>query len=143
MHRFALAFAILLLTACSRNDDVLAPYAGRWLVINYWAQWCKPCREEIVELNQFAKAQLQTTQVVGINFDGVIGEQLDLQAKQLGIEFNLLKVDPARLGRWPQPQVLPTTLIVDPEGILRKTLVGPQTRASLEAALNAEKANVK
>jgi len=143
MQKFALVFAILLLASCSHNDDVLAPYAGRWLVINYWALWCKPCREEIVGLNQFANASRETTQVVGINFDGVIGDELNQQAKQLGIAFDLLTIDPARQGRWPQPQVLPTTLIIDPQGILRKTLTGPQTKATLEAALAAEKSNPK
>ena len=33
-----------------------APIAdGRWLVINYWAIWCAPCRDEIPELNRFAE----------------------------------------------------------------------------------------
>lgn len=143
MPRFALVLLFLLLSACSRNDDVMAPYAGRWLVINYWATWCKPCREEIAELNHFARAEQSTVQVLGINFDGVTGDELAQQAKQLGIEFTLLEVDPAQQGRWPRPQVLPTTLIVDPDGVLRKTLVGPQTNESLTAALGAEKSNPK
>lgn len=142
MQRFAatlLCIFTIALTACARNEDSLAPYQGRWLVINYWATWCKPCREEIVHLNEFAKAHAEKIAVIGINFDGVVGDELSKQAAELGIAFALLADDPAQSGHWKKPDVLPTTLILDPQGNVKKTMVGPQTRATLEAAVTDAK----
>lgn len=127
--------ACLLIASCTRNDDPIAQHAGRWLVINYWAEWCKPCREEIPQLNAFAVQHRATTSVAAVNFDSVTGDALQQQAKTLGIDFELMTTDPAQLGHWPKPQVLPTTQIVNPEGKLVKTLVGPQTLESLTKAL--------
>lgn len=141
MTRLLLLSLCLFITACARNDDdPLARHAGRWLVVNYWAEWCAPCREEIPELNEFASKHHATTSVAAINFDGISGDALQQQAKALGIAFELMTTDPAQLGRWPKPQVLPTTQIVDPDGKLVKTLVGPQTLDSLTKALEAAQA---
>jgi len=49
---------------------------GRWVLINYWAEWCKPCLEEIPELNTFAEAHSEQVSVLGVNYDGVEGEAL-------------------------------------------------------------------
>ena len=63
------------------------------------------------------------------------GDELARQVTQLGIAFPILAEDPAdRLGI-PRPAVLPTTLILDPEGKLANTLVGPQTLESLAEAV--------
>jgi thiol-disulfide isomerase/thioredoxin len=135
MKRFFVVCLCLLTVSCARNDDPVARHAGRWLLVNYWAEWCKPCREEIRELNAFASKHKATTSVAGVNFDGISGDALQQQAKTLGISFELMTVDPAQLGHWPKPEVLPTTQIVDPDGKLVQTLVGPQTQESLTKAL--------
>lgn len=109
--------------------------AGRVLAVNYWAEWCAPCREEIPELNAFQQQYPQRVLVLGINFDQLPAEQVRTQAKKFGIAFPVLAGEPpARWGQ-PRPQVLPTTLLIDAEGRWRETLVGPQTVASLEQAL--------
>jgi thiol-disulfide isomerase/thioredoxin len=135
MKTFFVFCLSVLIASCARNDDPVARHAGRWLVINYWAEWCKPCREEIPQLNAFANNHQATVSVAAVNFDGVIGDALQQQAKALGITFELMATDPAQLGHWPKPDVLPTTQIVDPDGKLVKTLVGPQTLVSLTKAL--------
>lgn len=109
---------------------------GQWLVINYWAIWCKPCIREIPELNALAK--LPGVTVLGVNFDGESGEELKQQVQKLGIEFATLDKDPAGELGTERPLVLPTTLVIDPAGQLRDTLVGPQTLASLAAATGRE-----
>lgn len=126
-----------LLPACSPappENATLDRYSGRWLVINYWAAWCKPCIEEIPELNRLDRIHADVV-VIGVNFDGVRGEELDRQVRELGVAFPVLAVDPAAELGVARPVVLPTTLLVDPAGELRQTLVGPQTLESLTAAL--------
>ena len=105
-----------------------------WLLINYWATWCAPCRKEIPELNQLARSAPGLT-VYAVNFDGVTGEELIAQAADLGIEFTLLSEDPGPALGITQPRVLPTTLLVDPQGAVVATLIGPQTEAGLKEEL--------
>jgi thiol-disulfide isomerase/thioredoxin len=129
-----LSLAISML-ACSAKEPPqalqnLEQYHGQWLVINYWAEWCKPCAEEIPELNALDQRYSQVT-VVGVNYDGASGPALKQQEEKLGVEFGTLESDPAGTLGIPRPRVLPTTLILNPDGKLATTLVGPQTLISL------------
>lgn len=109
---------------------------GQWLVINYWAEWCAPCRTEIPELNQLARQlEGQGARVLGVNFDGVQGEELRRVAEAFGITFTVLAEDPAPRYQLPRNDVLPVTYIVDAQGTLRERLVGEQTAAGLAAQL--------
>lgn len=129
---------ILSLLACGERDGAavappLESLRGQWVVINYWAQWCKPCIEEIPHLNTLDRDYAQVT-VLGVNYDGASGAELERQRQQLGVAFASLEADPAeQLGK-ARPVVLPTTFIVNPEGKLAAELIGPQTLESLVQA---------
>jgi thiol-disulfide isomerase/thioredoxin len=131
----------LLLPGCAPGDS--GPPAGvgtlnadgRWKVINYWAIWCHPCRTEMPELNDFAAANVENVQVFAVNFDDVRGDALLEQAAELDIRFTLLEEDPARALGYVRPTVLPTTIIINPAGDLVARLLGPQTEASIAAAM--------
>jgi thiol-disulfide isomerase/thioredoxin len=127
----------LALIACGTGEKPeqqtdLANLRGQWVVINYWAQWCKPCIEEIPELNTL-NHQFDEATVLGVNYDGASGEDLAQQEQKLGVEFASLAADPSAQLGIPRPVVLPTTLIVDPAGKVVATLIGPQTLDSLAA----------
>lgn len=114
---------------------------GQWLVINYWAQWCAPCRTEIPELNALEQQlKEQSVQVLGVNFDALQGEKLSQAVQDMGITFTVLAQDPAERYQLPRAQVLPVTYIVDDRGRMRERLLGEQTAAGLTARLTALKA---
>jgi thiol-disulfide isomerase/thioredoxin len=130
--------AMAALAACSPQEQ--APPSvhqpGQWLAVNYWAEWCKPCIEEIPELNEFARKHAPAVRVMLVNFDGVSGAALQQQAAALGIDSELLAdADPALELGLTRPQALPATFIIDPQGAFQEVLLGPQTIASPEAAL--------
>jgi len=137
----------LALTACGGGSGTADPMnldqlRGQWVVINYWAQWCKPCIKEIPELNKLNQQYRQVT-VLGVNYDGATGQELDLQLEKLGIAFTTLPGDPARQLGVPRPVVLPTTLILDQQGQLHATLVGPQTLESLAQATGQDRGDTR
>ena len=146
---FLLASAlVLLLSGCGQPTAVdaytdingqsahFSDHKGRWMIINYWASWCKPCIEEIPELNALSNKHGEKVKLFAVNFDGKQGQELISQSEQLGIEFTTLTADPAAVLGYPRPSVLPTTLIFDPDGNLQHTLLGPQTVESLEHVLS-------
>lgn len=107
---------------------------GQWLLINYWAEWCGPCRTEIPELNALDESRSDIT-VLGVNFDGLQGDELSAAANDLGIRFRVLSVDPAERLELPRSAVLPVTYIVDKAGKVRQSLAGEQTAEGLLARL--------
>lgn len=142
----AIVFSVLLLllSACDRQDFTDAQgnqfgwddFHGRWLVVNYWAEWCKPCLEEIPELNRLYQQHRDVNgTVLGINFDRLELAELKRQIEALDVQFPVLDADPQRKLDYLLPEVLPTTYIFDHEGQLAHKLVGPQTQASIEAYL--------
>ena len=133
--RIALVFlSSLVLLGCS--SEPIGIVRSQWNVINYWAIWCKPCREEIPELNQLNR--IENVVVLGVNFDGKVGEALAADADELGISFDIIG-DPASGLNITRPSVLPTTLVLSPEGTLVATLVGPQTAESIMAYIDPDK----
>lgn len=107
-----------------------------WLVINYWATWCKPCRKEVPELNQLHNSlKQQNIQVVGVNYDQLKGNTLIEASNTLGISFPVLAQDPASAFALPSSQGLPVTHIVNPSGKYVATLLGEQTAASVHNRL--------
>jgi len=111
-----------------------------WKVVNYWAEWCGPCRTEIPELNALSE-QLKEQSVgeFGVNFDGLQGDDLAKAAEALGIRFTVLAQDPAELFELPRSEALPVTYIIDDKGKVREQLMGEQTAAGVLAKLKALK----
>lgn len=136
----ALTIAIILSgcqkTELERSDGVQInweDYRGQWVLVNYWAEWCAPCLEEIPELNHLDKAP--DIAVLGVNFDGIEGAALEELGERMGIEFTMLGQDPGPNFGWKVPMALPATFVVDPEGTLVETRFGPQTEEELRTLI--------
>lgn len=142
-----LLLAMLALAGCGTDDRVTLAdggrvsfddWQGKWLIINYWAEWCAPCRKEIPELNLLHSERAGTDAVVlGVNYDGLTGERLASLSREMGIEFPVLEADPRERWGADLPAVLPSTLIIDPAGKLSQVLVGPQHYEDLMRAISA------
>ncbi len=135
-------FFLFMLAACNhsasdRSDQPfsLKTYAGKWVVLNYWAEWCAPCIKEIPELNLLQAEHEDDIAVLAVNFDRVTGAELITLAQKMGIQFGSVDPDPADALRLSRPVSLPTTYIFDPTGKLAAKLVGPQTSAELLARI--------
>lgn len=134
-----------MLVACSEpdfRDTSGEPYRyedlqGSWLVINYWAEWCAPCVKEIPELAALGDNH-EDIRVFGVNYDQPDAATMADQIEKLKVTFPVYSIDPYTRFGIEKPEVLPTTLIITPEGDLRDVLVGPQTEASLLAIIRGQ-----
>jgi thiol-disulfide isomerase/thioredoxin len=118
------------------DGNVTSPelWQGQWVLINYWADWCGPCRDEVPELNHLHESGDGLT-VLGVNYDYLEGAELQESIDTLGIQFPNLIDDPRRLLGYDEATVLPMTVLISPKGELHRILIGPQTSESL---LNAK-----
>ena len=143
MRYLSLTIALILIISCNpapqgnSGDRDAKQYRGRWLVVNYWAEWCLPCRKEIPELNQLSHQLGSQVTVLGVNYDGLTGAELAHSVATMGIEFTVVGLDPATELNITRPVVLPTTYLIDPEGKLAHTLIGPQSYHSLSQLVGA------
>lgn len=105
---------------------------GKWVYINYWANWCQPCLDEISAFNQFYdENKNKNIAVFGVNYDGLpIREQLAL-IKKVGLHYPSLTTDPSDALKLGEIRAVPVTFIFNPEGKLHDVRYGKQTVASL------------
>jgi thiol-disulfide isomerase/thioredoxin len=118
------------------EDVTLSDLRGKWVVINYWATWCAPCRKEIPELSALHDSD-ENIVVLGLAFEDTDEEAFDEFLKEFKPSYPILLVDvyspPEPFGT---PMALPKTIVLDPGGIPVKTFVGPVTREELEEVIN-------
>lgn len=119
--------------------QALAAWRGRILVINYWATWCAPCREEIP---LFVRLQ-QEYAVKNVQFIGIAIDQADKVrdfAKEFKVDYPLLiaGLDAVELSRKAgnKAGVLPYTLVLDHQGKIAASLVGGISEARMRAQLD-------
>lgn len=135
---------VFLLSACESRADFsysdgstgnYGQFAGKWLLINYWADWCKPCIKEIPELNAFA-SQHANVVVIGVNYDILPVAEEQAIVKKLDIRFPVIRTHIHQHYSYDMPLSLPTTIVINPEGKVHNILKGPQTTESLTQAIS-------
>ncbi len=112
-------------------------YQGQWLVVNFFAQWCAPCLEEVPELNRFDKAYGHRYALLGISYDPMDDEALKQLAEKHGIQFALQSAAHQVQLPMEKPQQLPATFLISPQGKVIKRLLGKQTARGLLAQIEA------
>jgi thiol-disulfide isomerase/thioredoxin len=116
----------------------LVDWRGKALLVNFWATWCAPCREEIPLLDaaqqQYASRGLQ---VVGIAIDNAANVRQ--YATSIKIDYPLLLADSAAVGLMRSlgnaSGGLPFTVLLDRSGRLVDRRLGPYSAAELQAAV--------
>jgi thiol-disulfide isomerase/thioredoxin len=127
------------LTTLAGQPLALADLRGRWVLINFWATWCLPCRDEMPYLQQLADRHGDQLTVVGVNLREAL---TDVQpfVEELGLTFPiLLQPDDATLLAY-QVRGLPLSFVVSPRGELLFRQLGPLRPASFDAWLSEQMA---
>ncbi len=118
----------------------LSDYRGKWVLVNYWATWCPPCREELPELEVFhANHKDKDAVVLGVAMERIKKDRLQKFVDDQFLSYPILMMKPAastELGKVPG---LPTSYLVNPQGELAARQVGPVTLEDLEAFINKGK----
>ncbi|WP_338044106.1 TlpA disulfide reductase family protein [Oceanisphaera litoralis] len=109
------------LTLSDGERRELSDYRGRWLVVNYFAEWCAPCLREMPLLNELhelnALNEGKGPEVLAVSFDALSPAEL----ARLKTDYRMTMPVAASLeGPWPfdAPQALPTTMVINPSGKL-------------------------
>lgn len=122
-----------------RNHS-LSDYRGKWVVVNYWATWCPPCRAEMPDLVRFHESHKNKDAVVlGVNMDEeVTRERLQSFLSAHAVSYPVLRSEPEMVALGPIDG-LPTTYLVAPDGTIAAWQTGMVTGASIESFMAAWK----
>lgn len=107
----------------------LSQHRGKMVVLNFWGTWCPPCIQELPGLSRFASENPEVI-VLGVAVDSGRGKRLAAEKKRLAINFPVMPADRLVQSAY-GVKVLPTTFLIDGEGVVRRHQVGIVTPARL------------
>jgi cytochrome c biogenesis protein CcmG, thiol:disulfide interchange protein DsbE len=114
------------------GNGSIADYRGRWVLVNLWASWCVPCRQEAPELDRFAQRyRKRDVVVVGINVQDNSDDALAFLRDYEVAYPQLRSVGDERSAAFGSTGV-PENFLVDPRGRLALIWRGPVDQAFLE-----------
>jgi cytochrome c biogenesis protein CcmG, thiol:disulfide interchange protein DsbE len=114
------------------GEGSIADYRGRWVLVNLWASWCVPCRQEAPELDRFARRYRERgVSVLGINVQDNSDDALTF-LRDNGVAYRQLRsVGDERSAAFGSTGV-PENFLVDPRGRLALIWRGPVDQRFLE-----------
>src|SRR6266481_2246947 len=113
----------------------LSELHGQVVLLNFWATYCIPCREEIPALNSLQHdLEAQGLKVVGASLDDDAASVNSYQKEVRKFEYEVLLGGSDAKTRFEQ-SVLPTTYLIDRLGRIRQKIIGARDRATWEAAV--------
>ena len=124
----------------------LADHRGEVVLVNFWATWCLPCKVETPDLVALqAELQDQGVRFVGVSLDEGGFDDVRPFAEEFGVNYPLVLDDGALLEPYGGLVALPTTLLVDRDGVVRYRLrgltSGEQLRPLLRSLIAGETPN--
>lgn len=100
-------------------------HRGKWLVINFWASWCPPCIEEMPEPEKFFRDNKSRAQVWGVTFEDNDKARILEFVEALGVSYPILGHGQDPLTGYGSVTVLPTTFVIDRNGLFFHRFEGP------------------
>jgi thiol-disulfide isomerase/thioredoxin len=114
------------------GEGEIADYRGRWVLVNLWASWCGPCRQEAPELEGFARRHRDDgVTVLGINVQDNSDDALDFLSSYPTTYPQLRSIGNERSSAFGTTGV-PENFLVDPRGRLAGFWLGPVDEQILE-----------
>ena len=116
-----------------------AELRGKVVLVDFWATWCQPCKKEMPGYQKLLDLYgSRGFAVVGFKFDTMMDTEDPVQfAKKIGVHYPLAVAPDELKQKFGGIEGLPTTMLYDRQGILRKKIIGFEYTDVLEAELKS------
>jgi cytochrome c biogenesis protein CcmG/thiol:disulfide interchange protein DsbE len=110
---------------------------GKVVVVNFWATWCPPCREEMPALDAFYRRYHgQGLEMIGVSTDRP-HDRSDVTKVMRLYSYPAAMLDDAKINDFGTPDALPMTVVVDGNGVVRAKLTPEQTPVTEQSLSDA------
>ncbi len=114
------------LTSLSGEKIRLYDLRGKVILLNFWASWCPPCREEIPSLASLNAAMAgKNFQMLAVSIDKGGRDTIKRFFSKTGVNLPTLLDPDGSVGKEYGISGVPETFVIDKQGIIRKKVVGP------------------
>ena len=97
----------------------LSEYRGDVVMVNFWATWCGPCRQEMPLLDElYSRYQRVGFSLLGVNIDDNSSKAMDM-VSELGVSFPVLFDSRKEVSKLYEVEAMPVTVLIDREGTVR------------------------
>jgi thiol-disulfide isomerase/thioredoxin len=93
-----------------------ADWKGKVVILNFWATWCPPCREEIPEFVRLQAKYKDKLQVIGASEDDDGPQKVEQFAQRYGINYPIVMATKELIDNYGGVPALPTSFLIDPQG---------------------------
>jgi peroxiredoxin len=113
----------------------LSDFRGKVVFLNFWATWCKPCREEMPSMEILNKNfEKDGLVILAVSIDRVTTtKDIPPFVKGLNLTFPVLIDSWGRTDKPYKRMGVPETFIIDQEGIIREIVIGPRDWTRLDS----------
>lgn len=126
------------LETLSGEKTNLSDYRGKVVFLNFWATWCPPCKAEMPHMQDFYEENSEEVEIVAVNLtsnDSV--DSVEEFVKEYDVTFPvLLDVEGEQAEKF-ATITIPTTYIIDRNGIIKQRLVGPMSKDKMEELVSS------
>jgi cytochrome c biogenesis protein CcmG/thiol:disulfide interchange protein DsbE len=115
----------------------LSSQRGKVVIVNFWATWCPPCREEMPSLDTFYRRyRSQGLEMIGLSADRQ-RDRSDVVKVMQSFSYPAAMLDDAKVNDFGTPDALPMTVVVDGNGVVRAKFTPDQTKVTEKSLSDA------
>ncbi|AEH47705.1 TlpA disulfide reductase family protein [Parageobacillus thermoglucosidasius] len=106
----------------------LSDFRGKPVIVNFWTTWCPPCKKEMPDMEKFYKAYHSEVALLAVHLTSQdTRENAKSFVSEYQISFPVALDEKKKALKLYQIQTIPTSYIIDRDGVIRKKIVGPMT----------------
>jgi peroxiredoxin len=130
------------LLSITGNKLKLSDLRGKMVMLNFWATWCPPCRAEISEMQKFYENNKnKNLEILAVNLTNSESSPDVVKdfVKNKGVTFKVLLDKQGKIGNVYGAITIPTSYIIDQNGIIRGKYAGPMSYETMDNFLSSIK----
>ncbi|KMY46293.1 hypothetical protein AC622_02010 [Bacillus sp. FJAT-27916] len=116
----------------------LSDYKGKKVILNFWATWCPPCKAEMPHMQNFYEEhQEDGVEIIAVNLTNIDHgkEGIKKFIQDYELTFAIPLDEEGLIGEQYQALTIPTSYIIDINGVITKKIVGPMDEGMMEGLI--------